>query len=82
MTEARKKIDAIHNAKDVLEEAGYFVGNLWHINDVQDRYECDDKTAQSILYDGLTNEYIVERIFAQIDDFAECEGLTLKNTNK
>jgi hypothetical protein len=81
MTEDRKKIDEIHNAKDVLKQAGYFVDNLWHINDVQGRYECDNKTAQWILYNGLTNEYIVEKTFAQIDYFAEHEGLPLKNTN-
>lgn len=31
--EERKKIDAIHNAKEVLREAGYFVDNLWSIDD-------------------------------------------------
>lgn len=69
---------AIANAKLVLKQAGYFVNNLWTIRDVQDRYECDDKTAQSILHDSLTNEYIVEKIFSQIIDYAECENLKEK----
>lgn len=69
---------AIANAKLVLKQAGYFVDNLWTVDDVQDRYECDEDTAQSILYDALTNEYIVQEIFSQIIDYAECEGLKEK----
>ena len=65
----------IIEALKVLKQAGYFVDNLWTVDDVQDRYECDEDTAQSILYDALTNEYIVQEIFSQIIDYAECEGL-------
>ena len=53
-------------AKEVLRNAGYYVDNLWTIQDVQDRFECNDETAQEILHDALTNEYIVEQIFEQI----------------
>ena len=53
-------------AKAILRDAGYFVDNLWTIRDVQDRFECDDNTAQDILNDALTNEYIVEQIFNTI----------------
>jgi hypothetical protein len=66
---------SVEQAKQVLTDAGFYVGNLWSIRDVQDRYECDDETAQDILHDALTNEYIVQEIFSQIIDFAECEGL-------
>jgi hypothetical protein len=68
----------VQQAKQVLRDAGYFVDNLWTIQDVQDRFECDDETAQGILYDSLTNEYIVEKIFEQIYDYATCENLTEK----
>lgn len=66
---------SVEQAKKVLTDAGFYVGNLWSIQDVQDRYKCDDETAQDILHDALTNEYIVQEIFSQIIDFAECEGL-------
>ena len=33
---------AIANAKLVLKQAGYFVDNLWHVDDVKLRYNCDD----------------------------------------
>jgi hypothetical protein len=59
---------AIANAKLVLKQAGYFVDNLWHINDVQDRHDCDADTAQEVLYNALTHSYIVERIFDVIHD--------------
>lgn len=59
---------AIANAKLVLKQAGYFVDNLWHVNDVKDRYECDDDTAQDILHHALTHPYIVERVFEIIQD--------------
>lgn len=68
--EARKKIDAIHNAREVLREAGYFVDNLWSIIDVQDKFKCDDDTAQGILSDALTNEWITEQIHRTIEDTA------------
>jgi len=70
---------AIANAKLVLKQAGYYVDNLWHINDVQDRFECDDNDlAQSILHDALNNEYIVGEIFGEIWDYAQTEGLNEK----
>lgn len=70
---------AIVNAKLVLKQAGYFVDNLWHINDVQDRFECDDNDlAQSILHDALNNEYIVGEIFGEIWDYAKNQDLNEK----
>lgn len=69
--EARKKIDAIHNAKEVLREAGYFVDNLWSIDDVKLRFAVfDDEDAQGILSDALTNEWITEQIIRTIEDTA------------
>jgi len=59
-------MNEIEKAKAILRDAGYFVDNLWTIRDVQDRFECDDNTAQDILNDALTNEYIVEQIFNTI----------------
>jgi hypothetical protein len=61
---------AIANAKLVLKQAGYFVDNLWHINDVQDRHECDDDTAQEVLHMALTHTYIIECILDVIEDKA------------
>ena len=74
--EARKKIDAIHNAKEVLREAGYFVDNLWSIDDVKLRFAVfDDEDAQGILSDALTNEWITEQIHRTIEDTAMDMGV-------
>jgi hypothetical protein len=32
-----------------LKNRGYFVDNLWHIEDVQDRFECTDDEAMEVL---------------------------------
>jgi len=70
--ESRKKIE---DAKQVLKEAGYFVDNLWSVEDVQDRFKCDNETAQEILYESLTNEYIVQKIYSAITDICVDEGI-------
>jgi len=68
----------IEEAKQVLRDAGFFVDNLWHINDIKDRYNCDDdEQAQSILYNSLTNESVMERIWDSIDYQAKEENLDL-----
>ena len=71
MTEEQK-------AKEILRKAGYFVDNLWHVDDVKLRYNCDDnEQAQEILQSALTNEAIMEQIWFAVDMVAQDEGLTL-----
>ena len=65
----------IENAKKVLKENGYFVDNLWHIDDVKSKFKCDDDVAQRILDQSLTNEATMEQIWFSIDEFGEMEGL-------
>jgi len=68
----------IEEAKQVLREAGFFVDNLWHINDIKDMYNCDNnEQAQSILYNALTNDNTMERIWDSIDYEAKEENLDL-----
>lgn len=67
-------------AKQVLRDAGYFVDNLWHVDDVKDRYDCDDnEQAQDILSTALTNEATMQQIWFALDMAAQDDGLTLKN---
>lgn len=62
----------INDAKKVLRDNGYFVDNLWHIDDVKAwSLDCDNETAQKILYDALTNDYVMETIWDSIDMAAE-----------
>ena len=71
---------AIANAKLVLKQAGYFVDNLWHIDDVKLRYNCeDDEQAQDVLNSALTNDATMEQIWFAIDMVAQDEELNLKD---
>jgi len=55
------------NAKDILRDAGYYVDNLWHINDIINGFKCtDDVQAYKILDKVMTSEQIAVHIFEQI----------------
>jgi hypothetical protein len=69
----------IDDAKKILEKNGYFVANLWHVDDVTAwAYECDEDTAQEILYKALTNEYVMQSVWDAIDYVAEDLNLERK----
>ena len=65
-------------AKEILRSEGYFVDNLWHVSDVQNNFECDDETAQNILYWALTSPTTIEYINDSIDMVARNEQLNTK----
>jgi hypothetical protein len=57
----------IEQAKQTLKDAGYFVDNLWHIDDVKSKFNCTDEKAQEILNFALTNEATMEQIWFSIN---------------
>ena len=60
-------MNEIQQAKEVLRNAGYFVDNLWHVNDVTN-IEASLSKDQSIkvLDMALTNEATTEQIWYSI----------------
>lgn len=52
-------------AKEVLRNAGYYVDNLWSIQDVEDD-SLTDEQKMSVLDMAFENEYINEEIFYAI----------------
>ena len=58
----------IHEAKQALREAGYFVDNLWHVDDVKNATEVSLSTnkAMQVLSMALTNDTTMEQIFISI----------------
>lgn len=58
----------VEEAKQVLEDNGYYVGNLWHIEDVKVYGDVSDDDAYNILDSALTNEWIMEQINVTISD--------------
>jgi hypothetical protein len=72
--------EEVRIAKEVLRDAGYFVDNLWHVDDVKERYNCDDnEQAQDVLNKALTNEATMDQIWFSLDMAAQYDGLTLKD---
>lgn len=68
----------VEEAKELLRKEGYFIDNLWHVDDVKLRYNCtDNEQAQDILERALTNGATMEQIWFAIDMVANGEGLTL-----
>jgi hypothetical protein len=56
----------ITQAKETLKKNGYFVDNLWSIEDVQDIFNCSDEEAQDVLNIALTNEGTMHHIWSVI----------------
>ena len=56
--------------RDELTRRGYYTGNLWCIDDVQDRFDATDDQAMDVLDDALQGSWIIEQIFECIDDSA------------
>ncbi len=66
----------VEQAKAVLRENGYFVDNLWHVDDVKLRWSCtDDEVAQDVLNRALTNDATMEQVWFALDMVAQDEGL-------
>lgn len=65
----------INQAKNVLRENGYFVDNLWHIEDVKTKFKCDNETAQHVLSNVLEGD-MIERINEAILQVGTEENLT------
>ena len=65
----------VEEAKAVLKANGYFVDNLWCVDDVKSMFKCDDDEAQYILEQSLTNEATMEQIWFSIREFGEMENL-------
>jgi uncharacterized protein YggE len=61
-------MNEINKAKQVLREAGYYVDNLWSIDDVRDDdNELTDEQKMQALDMAFDNEATMEQIFYAID---------------
>jgi hypothetical protein len=66
-------MNEVEKAKEVLRANGYYVENLWHIQNVQANYiKASDEDAQKILNIALTNQETLEQISYSITDAIEC----------
>jgi hypothetical protein len=53
---------SVNQARGILKDAGYYVDNLWHIDDVKEHGEFTDDAAYEVLDKVLQGEYIMEAI--------------------
>lgn len=68
----REQLEEIENAKEILRREGYFVNNLWHIDDVKTFYKCNDEQAMEVLDHVLNgNDYISFEVWDIIDIVAK-----------
>lgn len=58
----------IKDAKDVLRQSGYYVDNLWHIDDVQRYGDISDDDAYQVLDSVLQNGYTIEKINEMLEE--------------
>jgi len=75
-SEEKDLYKAIQDAKQLLKDNGYYVGNLWCVDDIKSKFKCNNDMAQYILDKSLTNEATYEQIWFSIDTFGDMEGLT------
>jgi hypothetical protein len=75
----KKEFSNVERAKGVLRRQGFFVDNLWHINDVFNVRECDDDQAMQVLKDAFSNEFLTEDILDSISSAADFLNLPLKH---
>ena len=65
-------------SREFLKSKGYYVGNLWSIDDVQEHYECTDIEAMGILDKVLQSDRLMSEVFEMINHYAEENNLKLR----
>ena len=73
----------IDQAKKVLKDNGYFIDNLWQIEDVKSIFKCNEDEAQEVLTQALQNEATMNQIWFAIrlhGEENELEENNLKTT--
>lgn len=73
----------VEEARKILEENGYYVDALWHIDDVKHYLNEDDDESEfdmfEILDEVLANEWIIEQINYSIEDSIEYRRSLIKD---
>ena len=74
----REEQEKIAHAKDILTKAGYYVGNLYQIEDVQVYFDCTDNEAMDVLDSAMDNEGTAEQVWTAIREIGDMMGLKEK----
>ena len=79
-TYEKTEIMKVEEARQVLKDAGFQVANLWSLPDVMDNYECSEEEAMNLLEQTLTNDHVIESIWASMDIIADINGIKRKQS--
>ncbi len=72
----KEKLKDGATARALLRSKGYFVENLWCVDDVTQNYDCSKDVAYDVLHRAMKNEATMEQIFSAID--CTCEDLEIR----
>ena len=61
--------------RNILEQRGYYAGNMWCVEDVQMNYDASKEEAIEVLDKVFSSEWMSMRIFEMIDEQAYDMGL-------
>lgn len=78
LNKANEKLRDASLAKQLLASKGFYVENLWHVDDVMQNYHCNKDVAYDILHRVFNDESVTESIFNSVDDY--CRMLDIKPT--
>lgn len=76
LNEANAKLKDVKVARELLRKKGFFVDNLWCVEDVMEDYECTEEQAQRVLDMALTNDSTMQHIWMAIAD--ACDTLEIR----
>lgn len=73
-------MNEIEKAKETLRQSGYFVDNLWHIEDVDSKFkDLSFEEKQDLLLHAMTNEWIMNQIWESICELGDSLGYKFIN---
>lgn len=57
--------------RNILEQRGYYMGNLWCLDDVMQNWDASPQEAKRILDKTVGGEWITQQVFEMIDEYAD-----------
>lgn len=75
LKKVKEKLKDVNVARALLRSKGYYVDNLWHVDDVMDTHKCSKDISYEVLNYALTDEFITSEIFEKIDSICETLGI-------
>jgi hypothetical protein len=73
-------MNEIEKAKETLRNAGYFVNNLWHVDDVDCKFkDLSLEEKQDLLSHVMTDEWIMKQIWESMSEIGDEFGYKFIN---